>query len=74
MWKRRLMWIVWPAFIAAAVLEFGLFALIDPAEINWLGNHGVWSRQTVYTLVFFFLWTGTLLSSALTTLLAVEQD
>lgn len=30
MWRQRLMWIAWPAFLVAAVLEMVVFAFVDP--------------------------------------------
>jgi hypothetical protein len=64
------MWIVWPAFLAAAVLEVGVFALIDPLEMHWLGHPLGLSRGGIYTLSFFVFWVGTLLSSALSVFLS----
>ena len=29
---QRLLWITWPAFIAACVLELIVFAVVDPLE------------------------------------------
>lgn len=68
--QQRLMWIVWPAFLVAGVLEILVFAFVDPQEMHWLGQPLAWSPQTVYTLAFFVFWAVTATSSALTTLLA----
>ena len=72
MWTRRLMWIAWPAFLVAAVLEMLVFALVDPQDLHWFGQPLAWSRQSVYTLAFFVFWGITMVSSALTTLLAMS--
>ncbi len=72
MWGRRLMWIAWPAFLAAAALEMVLFAFIDPSELHLPGAMAGWPREAVYTVVFFLCWAATLVSSALTTLLAMS--
>jgi len=72
MLAQRLMWIAWPAFLAAAVLEMVVFALVDPSELHWQGAPLEWSRQAVYTLAFFVFWGITFASSALTTLLAMS--
>lgn len=69
---QRLMWIAWPAFLAAAVLEMVVFALVDPSELHWQGAPLEWSRQAVYTLAFFVFWGITFASSALTTLLSMS--
>ena len=72
MWAQRWMWIAWPAFLVAAVLEMLVFALVDPSELHWSGHALEWSRQTVYTVSFFVFWLMTSLSGALTTLLSLS--
>jgi hypothetical protein len=62
------MWIAWPAFLAAAMMEMLVFAFVDPLELHWLGDLG-WSRQAIYTLAFFSFWAVTLFSSLMTTML-----
>lgn len=72
MLAQRLMWIAWPAFLVAAVLEMLVFALVDPSELHWLGQANTWSREAVYTVAFFVFWGLTAISSALTTLLSLS--
>ena len=72
MLAQRLMWIAWPAFLVAAVLEMVVFALVDPGELHWGGEPLALSRQAIYTLAFFFFWAMTFASSALTTLLSMS--
>lgn len=72
MWNQRLMWIAWPAFLVAAVLEMIVFALVDPGDLHWFGEPLALSRQATYTLAFFVFWGATLASSALTTLLSMS--
>lgn len=69
---QRWMWIAWPAFLVAAVLEMVVFALVDPGDLHWFGNPLGLSRQAIYTLAFFVFWGITMASSALTTLLAMS--
>ena len=69
---QKLMWIAWPAFLVAGVLEMLVFALVDPAELHWLGQPVTISRLGVYTLAFFVFWGITMVSSALTTLLSMS--
>ena len=71
-WARRSMWIVWPAFLTAAVLEMVVFAVVDPGDLHWFGGPVPLSREAVYTLAFFVFWGATMASSALTTLLAMS--
>jgi len=66
------MWIAWPAFLTAGVLEVLVFALVDPHDLRWSGQALELSRQGVYTLSFFVFWAVAMLSSAMTTLLATS--
>lgn len=72
MLSQRIMWIVWPAFLVAGVLEVLVFAMVDPQDIHWFGHPLEFSRQGVYTIAFFVFWAITMLSSALTTLLSMS--
>jgi hypothetical protein len=54
---RALMQILWPAFMAAALLELLVFAHVDPSDVHTLaGERLELSRQAVYTLSFFGFW------------------
>ena len=67
------MWIAWPAFLVAGLLEMLVFAMIDPQDLQGLGGEPLEiSRTAIYTIVFFVFWGATMLSSALTTLLAAS--
>lgn len=72
MLRERLMWIAWPAFLMAAVLEMAVFAVLDPETIALFGQRLDWSRPAVYTVTFFIFWGTMMASSALTTLLAMS--
>jgi hypothetical protein len=72
MWAQRMMWIAWPAFLVAAVLEMIVFAMVDPSDLHWFGQPMALSRNAVYTLAFFVFWGVTMASSALTTLLSMS--
>lgn len=69
---QRWMWIAWPAFLMAAVLEMIVFAMVDPSDLHWFGHPLGLSRQAIYTLAFFVFWGVTMASSALTTLLSMS--
>jgi hypothetical protein len=71
MLKKRLMWILWPAFLMAGVMEALVFSVADPQELYWFGQHLELSREAVYTLAFFAFWLVTSLSGALTVLLSL---
>ena len=72
MTAQRWMWIAWPAFLVAAVLEMIVFAMIDPSDLHWFGSPLELSRPAVYTLAFFTFWVVAMVSSALTTLLSMS--
>lgn len=63
--RRALMQILWPAFVAAALLELLVFAHVDPADVHTLaGTRLELSRQAVYTLSFFGFWAACALACA----------
>ena len=72
MLAQRIMWIVWPAFLVACVLEALVFAMVDPQDLHWFGQPVALSREGVYTLAFFVFWAVSMLASGLTTLLSMS--
>ena len=71
---QKLMWIVWPAFLAACVLELAVFAVVDPDALEWSGHALGWSRQAVYSVAFFVFWAVSLGACWLTTLLRMTPE
>ena len=71
MGTQRWMWILWPAFLVAGVLEMLVFAMVDPQDLHWFGQPVTMSREGIYTLAFFVFWGIAAASSALTTLLSM---
>ena len=67
------MWIAWPAFLMAGVIEILLFAVLDPQSLQWFGQPLQLSREAIYTLSFFIIWLLTMASSGLTILLAMSS-
>lgn len=74
MWVKRLMWIVWPAFLAAGVMEMLVFAAFDPQDMQWLGQSVQLSRTGIYSLAFFVFWLVFIGAGYLTTLLSVPAN
>ena len=72
MWTRRLMWIVWPAFLAAGVMEMLVFAAFDPHDMLWLGQGIELSRTAIYTLAFFAFWAVFVVAGYLMVLLSIS--
>ena len=70
MLAQRLMWIGWPAFLVACVLEMLVFAVVDPDNLHWFGQPIVLSHQGIYTVAFFLFWLVSALAGTLTLLLA----
>lgn len=68
--SRMLMYVAWPAFLAACVLELLVFALVDPHELYWFGSLLSMSRMGVYTLAFFAFWIITAATCTLSVLLS----
>ena len=66
---RRLMWIIWPAFLVAAAAETVFFAVFDPFDLHFFGTPLELSREAMYTLGFFGFWGVGIVSSALTAFL-----
>lgn len=62
--------IVWPAFLAACLLEALVFAMVDPGELHWPGYLFQATRQGIYTMAFFAFWFISMACSALVLWLA----
>ena len=67
---RRIMQVVWPAFLMAGVAELVFFSVFDPFELHFFGHPLDWSRQAIYALGFFGFWGLGIASSSLTMFLA----
>ncbi len=70
---RELVRVVWPAFLAACVLEMCVFAMVDPLHLHWSGHALEWSRQAIYTASFFLFWLIAAGACAMTALLARRE-
>ena len=67
------MWIAWPAFLVACLMEMLVFALVDPHDLQWFGRDLELSKQAIYTLAFFAFWALAMVSSGLTILLGMSS-
>lgn len=74
MWGKRLMWVVWPAFLAAGVMEMLVFAAFDPQDMHWLGQSVEMSRTGIYSLAFFVFWLVFIAAGYVTTLLSTPSN
>ncbi len=73
--RQRTLWIAWPSFLMAGVLEILVFSAADPADLSgWVGRAlETVSPAGVYTLAFFAFWIVCALASMLTLLLATPE-
>ncbi len=67
--SRCMMWVIWPAFLMAGLMEVLVFAMVDQQDLHWFGQPVALSAQAVYTLAFFAFWVITMLASAMTVFL-----
>ena len=65
----KILGVIWPAFLAACLLELLLFGLFDPEEMLRDGQPAGLSRLAFQTLAFFVFWVVCAASSALSVLL-----
>jgi hypothetical protein len=66
---QRLMWVLWPGFIAAIPAVGLVFTLVDPADLHAFGEPLQLSRLGAYSMGFLFFWALGSTCSALTCLL-----
>ena len=71
---KKMMWILWPSFIAAGIGVGIIFTLIDPMELVVLGDRVHASRTTIYSLGFFVLWAIAAMASAMSCFLAIGAE
>ncbi len=69
---RPWLWIVWPAFFSACLLEALVFALVDPQSLHWFGQPLALSRMGIYSVAFFAFWAIAMVATGLTMLLATS--
>lgn len=62
----RLIRILWPSFLVAAVAEGFLFSLIHPQEMLFFGHPPEMADEGIYTIGFFIIWFFCAMSSLLT--------
>ena len=66
----RVLSVLWPAFVAAGVLEALVFVVVDPAALHWFGRDPVdLTPQGVYSVTFLIFWGVISMGGAITALL-----
>lgn len=71
---RRLLRLLWPAFLVAAAAEAVFFSVFDPFDLHFLGAPLEMSRLAVYTMGFFGFWGMGFASAALAAFLNGDLD
>ena len=66
---QRILWVLWPSFLVAAVAELLVFAVFDPLDLHVFGVPVQAGRMPVYTIGFFFFWALGASAAALTVFL-----
>ena len=66
---KTIIWVCWPAFIAAGIAESVFFTLIDPQQLYLLGQPVTLPPLTTYSLGFLFFWLICACASLLTCLM-----
>ena len=63
---KHIIWILWPAFIAAGIAEVVFFTVIDPKQLFLLGQPIELAALTTYSVGFFLFWVLCIGSSLMT--------
>ena len=63
---KHVIWVFWPAFIAAGVAEVLFFTMIDPAQLYLFGELVEWSVTATYSTGFLLFWLICIFSSMMT--------
>jgi hypothetical protein len=53
---KHIIWVFWPAFIAAGIAEIVFFTVIDPQQLYLLGQAVELSATATYSIGFFMFW------------------
>lgn len=65
-WARKVMSILWAAFLVAGVQEALVFVVVDPHSLQWFGSTPIdWSVNAIYTVTFLLFWATTATAGAL---------
>jgi len=53
---KQVIWILWPAFVAAGIAEMAFFTLIDPRQLYLFGEPVEMSAIGAYSIGFLLFW------------------
>jgi len=63
---KQVIWVLWPAFVAAGIAEGVFFTLIDPRQLYLLGEPVALSAMATYSIGFLLFWLVCIGSSLMT--------
>ena len=63
---KHVIWVMWPAFIAAGIAETLFFTMIDPRQLYLFGELVEWSPTATYSTGFLLFWMICICSSLMT--------
>lgn len=63
---QKLIWILWPSFIAAGLAEVVFFTVVNPQELYLFGQPVHFSPVATYSIGFFGFWLACGASSLMT--------
>ena len=53
---KHIIWVLWPAFIAAGIAETAFFTVIDPKQLYLMGQPVELSAMATYSIGFLMFW------------------
>ena len=53
---KHIIWVLWPAFIAAGIAEIVFFTVIDPQELYLFGQVVHYGALATYSIAFLGFW------------------
>ncbi|QEL63812.1 hypothetical protein OTERR_03360 [Oryzomicrobium terrae] len=62
----KVIWVLWPSFVAAVIAEFVFFWVINPQQLYFLGEPVEMSSYATYSVGFLLFWLVCAGSSLLT--------
>jgi len=70
----RVLTVLWPAFVAAALIDGLVFSIVDPLDLHPFGAGITLDRPAIYTLAFVCFWVLTSAAAATTLLLSEARE
>lgn len=72
--SRHLMFVLWPSFLMAGIMEMTVFTMVDPQDLHLFNQLIDLPRQGIYTISFFIFWIICAASSYLSLFLYSEPN